>query len=940
MTSQRNLTGLNLGASRNLTGFTPNLITITAEEPIIANTTLNNTNITIDISPLDTATLALSDNIFVQQGSVLKKTTFTDIKSLIDTNTQYDGTAPIVLTGTTFSYDISSLGDATLALTDNIFVQQSSTLKKTTLTAIKTLIDTNTQYTARSPILLGSSTLNEFSLSTLSGYGTAGQLIVSTSSSGTGSGTSLAYSNVCKLSNIKTTNANLLEENRFFEYTTASDLITIGNNTDTITFFSKSATGSPFSINMPAVSATSTILTDTTLTATGAILLASNNISLNPSGFFLAETFDTNDKILMLDADGTTFEKITKANFISELTADLPFLTEATAVNNFGTASQTGTRTLGLLTQNTDIKGAFINNIGTTIAFQVGATVLGQFNSSNLTLNTGTLLRLGNSSVLTNSMSDVWTDCNIQTDKDINLYSVGQNFTGSLNRIGFIAGASQELTGTLGYSGSSITKANGGTPDRAGTGTIGSMFMNATGSSANISFCITTIPTDITSKVNKFIIDAVDTYTMNPIILDSPTTNQTFIDTGTNKDFILKCSGTEFLVCDASDRRHIQIGRGAFNFASYDFQTALTIRNNADDSSSSDFYQDARMRLHSVVNSTSPVIELVIDNGTNSGTLKASYVFVDSNGALFFNTGINNTANTGKQTVINGQALRTTQNVYFTDIQASGSYGVYFIIGQDPFLTSGGKGWKVDIGGTGDLHFKFNSGDLTNITQIKGYINQAVNSGQMNFTGQHRCIPKEEELYENVNDYIGYVVESTGEYNSIFTEEYEEDFELITTINDNFDPETNTTTKGYIKKETIKDKRQNQIIKNEATINEAQPIVKLTTSAKSKKVYGVISAKEDGNNRIFQVGVFASDLGERKDNRLFINGLGEGGIKVCNQNGNIENGDLLCSSDIAGIAMRQDDDIIRSYTIGKATQDYNFIDSNEKKLIGCVYYCG
>ena len=54
----------------------------------------------------------------------------------------------------------------------------------------------------------------------------------------------------------------------------------------------------------------------------------------------------------------------------------------------------------------------------------------------------------------------------------------------------------------------------------------------------------------------------------------------------------------------------------------------------------------------------------------------------------------------------------------------------------------------------------------------------------------------------------------------------------------------------------------------------------------------------------------------------------------------IENGDLLCSSDIQGIAMKQTEEYVANYTIGKATQDYNFVDSNERKLIGCVYYCG
>ena len=38
-------------------------------------------------------------------------------------------------------------------------------------------------------------------------------------------------------------------------------------------------------------------------------------------------------------------------------------------------------------------------------------------------------------------------------------------------------------------------------------------------------------------------------------------------------------------------------------------------------------------------------------------------------------------------------------------------------------------------------------------------------------------------------------------------------------------------------------------------------------------------------------------------------------------------------------SMKQDDDIVRNYTIGKSTMDYNFT-GNENKLIGCVYYCG
>ena len=49
---------------------------------------------------------------------------------------------------------------------------------------------------------------------------------------------------------------------------------------------------------------------------------------------------------------------------------------------------------------------------------------------------------------------------------------------------------------------------------------------------------------------------------------------------------------------------------------------------------------------------------------------------------------------------------------------------------------------------------------------------------------------------------------------------------------------------------------------------------------------------------------------------------------------------LLCSSSTTGIAMKQDTDFIMNCTIGKCTQDYEFIENTEIQLIGCVYYCG
>jgi hypothetical protein len=215
-----------------------------------------------------------------------------------------------------------------------------------------------------------------------------------------------------------------------------------------------------------------------------------------------------------------------------------------------------------------------------------------------------------------------------------------------------------------------------------------------------------------------------------------------------------------------------------------------------------------------------------------------------------------------------------------------------------------------NLGADNDLYFTvYYEGSGT--TRNAGWIQDGNTNVRMNFTGQHRCVPENSILLENVNDYVGLLVESTGKYDNIL--DVDED------INNRHTP----------------------------TINECQPIVSLCKISKSKKVFGVISAKEESKRsdkpftRYFGVGFMMSceGLPEQNTPRLFINSLGEGGVKVCNQNGDIENGDLLCSSDIEGYAMKQDDDILRNYTVGKATMDYKF-NNNERPLIGCVYYCG
>lgn len=190
-----------------------------------------------------------------------------------------------------------------------------------------------------------------------------------------------------------------------------------------------------------------------------------------------------------------------------------------------------------------------------------------------------------------------------------------------------------------------------------------------------------------------------------------------------------------------------------------------------------------------------------------------------------------------------------------------------------------------------DLVFR---GANTNETTFTDFI-----PGQLNFTGQHRCSFSNIEQSNKDNNLAGYIVSSTGIYKDLDDEE-------------------------------------------SISIDDAIPIVSLSRKAYDKKIFGVISGHEDDtfpdsdNKRCFQIGTLKFKTSEKKSKKLIVNAVGEGGIWVCGQNGNIQNGDLIVTSDISGVGMKQDDDIIKNYTVAKATCDVIFKD-DEKKFIGCIY---
>ena len=97
----------------------------------------------------------------------------------------------------------------------------------------------------------------------------------------------------------------------------------------------------------------------------------------------------------------------------------------------------------------------------------------------------------------------------------------------------------------------------------------------------------------------------------------------------------------------------------------------------------------------------------------------------------------------------------------------------------------------------------------------------------------------------------------------------------------------------------------------ELTINDSIISVQLSNTDNDKRVYGVVSHLTDDHNA---------------ENHIMVNSVGEGGIWVCDINGEIENGDFITSCEVLGYGKLQDDDLQHNYTVAKITEDSNFID--------------
>jgi hypothetical protein len=211
---------------------------------------------------------------------------------------------------------------------------------------------------------------------------------------------------------------------------------------------------------------------------------------------------------------------------------------------------------------------------------------------------------------------------------------------------------------------------------------------------------------------------------------------------------------------------------------------------------------------------------------------------------------------------------------------------------------------------------------------LLGYYDTSRGGTAYSFTGEHSSMICDEEYDDimdyNTDDFLGLVVCSSGKIYNL-----------------PYDVDGNTYTKQVDNIKSV----------------DSQPMTRLSKKYKDKSVLGVISHIErvgkDRNdlNGTSWTGCMALDKDERR--RIRVACIGEGGIWITNEYGNIENGDYITTSKIAGYSTKQDSDFLMNYTIAKSTMDCDFDiekpDEYKTKYLGdgiyasyisCTFHCG
>jgi len=125
------------------------------------------------------------------------------------------------------------------------------------------------------------------------------------------------------------------------------------------------------------------------------------------------------------------------------------------------------------------------------------------------------------------------------------------------------------------------------------------------------------------------------------------------------------------------------------------------------------------------------------------------------------------------------------------------------------------------------------------------------------------------------------------------------------------------------------------------SLSSTLPHIQLSSAEKDSSILGVFVSTSSNSDFWYSL----------KDNeeRGIVNALGEGRVWVTDINGEIKAGDYITTSYIPGYGQKQNDDVVHSYTLGKATETPDWSTSQtiiyngktyHKYLIGVVYTSG
>lgn len=131
--------------------------------------------------------------------------------------------------------------------------------------------------------------------------------------------------------------------------------------------------------------------------------------------------------------------------------------------------------------------------------------------------------------------------------------------------------------------------------------------------------------------------------------------------------------------------------------------------------------------------------------------------------------------------------------------------------------------------------------------------------------------------------------------------------------------------------------------KGDISLSSTLPTVTLSVTARDKSVLGVLVSEAPHPQEHWYEALEGERFG-------VVNALGEGRVWVTDQSGEIEAGDYITSSEIPGYGQRQADDLLHSYTLGKAieTIDWNQVTETvqhegktyRRYLLAVVYTSG